>query len=93
MKRQREQSEAPVYYLKLRKQYTRYSTSAWGCSRKKYPVVIAWHATDPRAHGHQFKDLHAAASYFNMSYHQIHKCITREIPIEGSCLLIYKKFL
>jgi len=95
MKRQREDAgvEPNVYYMKLRKRYERYSTSAFGCARKKYPVVIVWHSTNPRARGHKFKDSHAAASYFNMQYYQIHKHITNRIPVEGQCLLNYEKFL
>ena len=93
MKRQRSTTSPDVYYLKLRKKYERYSTSAWGCLRKKYPVVCVGHAWDMGAVGHTWASSAHAANFFGLSYHQIHKCIERGRPVQNQYVLNYKKFL
>lgn len=92
MKRSREQQH-DTYVLKLRKQYVRYSTSAWGCRRKRYPVVCVAHAFDQSAVGHTWKDIDEAAFFFGLSYHSLHKMIDRGSMVDGAYIVQYKKFL
>ena len=93
MKRHRD-DEPNVYFLKLRlRRYARYSTSAWGCRNKKYPVEIVWHATDPKSVGYQFKDISHASEAFGLEFHTLHMMIKRQQLVNGRCILTYKKFL
>jgi hypothetical protein len=92
MKRQNP-SEPDIYVLKLRKQYARFSTSAWGCRRKKYPVVCISHASDQNAVGHIWKDIDAAAFFFGLSYHKLHKMIENGTMVDGEYTIQYRKFL
>lgn len=90
MKRRRDEPEPLI--LKLRKRYDRYSTSAWGCRQKSYPVFVTWHRYNQNAIGHKFRDNEHAGSFFNRSYHYIHKMITTGSLIDNEYLLTYEKF-
>ena len=87
-----ELNETKPLIIKLRKRYTRYSDSAWGCLHKKYPVIVAWHRFDQRAIGHRFKDSEAAGQFFNLPYYKVHKYIQNSHAI-GDYILVYEKFL
>ena len=92
MKRKREES-CPTYHLKLRKRHERFSTSAFGCLKKKYPVKASWFNTQNNSiFWKRFSDSYEASLFFGTKYFNIHIAISKRLQIFG-CNLEYEKFL
>lgn len=60
-----------VYYLKLIKPWNKRPTSAWGHLKQRVEVY------DEFTPWVKFLDIAAAAEFLNLSYHKVHKMITR----------------
>ena len=60
-----------VYYLRLVKPWNKRPTSAWGHLKQRVEVY------DEFTPWVKFLDIAAAAQFLNLSYHKVHKMITR----------------